>query len=137
MPDELRHTLFITRMKMVWNNESRSFRSEGLISVGSIDKYSINRQMEGNVEIIRKKSGDVLNIYLAPEHAAWFYFNYTRGILQTISSYAGYNDAINKLKPEKRVNKGDKQSFEYMLSTDRKVRDFLKKLQPQADEEDK
>lgn len=139
MPDDLRHTLFITDMKLVWNNESRSFRSEGLISVGSIDKYSINRKMEGHVEIIKKKSGDLLNIYLAPEHAAWFFFNYTRGLLQTLSSYSGFNEAISKTKPEKRVNKGDKgqPSFEYMLSTDRMVRNFLKKLEPQVEEEEK
>jgi len=58
--------------------------------------------------------------------------------MQTISSYSGYNDAINKVKPDKRYNKGEKdqQPFEYMLSTDRKVKDFLKKLEPQQTEEE-
>ena len=138
MPEELRHTLLITKMKLVWNNESRSFRSVGLISVGNIDKFSINRQMEGHVEIIRKKSGDIFNLLLAPEHAAWFFFNYTRGLLQTISSHNGYNEAINKLKPEKRISKGEKgmPNFEYMLSTDRKVREFLRKMEPSSQDEE-
>jgi len=140
MPEELRHTIFITDMKLVWNDQSKSFRSVGPISVGNIDKYSINRKMDGHVEIIRKRSGDVLNIYLEPEHAAWFFFSYTRGLLQSISSYSGFNDAIGKLKPDKRVSKGEKdqQPYEYMLSTDRKVKDFLKKLEPvRTEEEDK
>ncbi len=138
IPEELRHTLFITDVKMVWNDQTKSFRSVGLISVGSIDKFSINRKMGGHVEIIRKKSGDVLNIYLEPEHAAWFFFSYSRGLLQAISSYSGFNDAINKVKPDKRVSKEkDQPSFEYMLSTDRKVKDFLKKLEPVKEEEDK
>ena len=138
MPDELRHTLVITDMKLLWNNDSKSFRSVGPISVGSIDKYSVNRKMGGHVEIIRKRSGDVLTVYLEPEHSAWFFFSYTRGLMQTISSYSGYNDAINKVKPDKRYNKGEKdqQPFEYMLSTDRKVKDFLKKLEPQQTEEE-
>ncbi|MCX6292316.1 MAG: hypothetical protein NT126_11210 [Bacteroidetes bacterium] len=139
MPEELRHTLLISNMKLVWNNQSKSFRSVGPISLGSIDKFSINRKMDGKVEFIRKRSGDVLNIYLEPEHAAWFFFSYTRGLMQTISSYSGYNDAINKVKPEKRYAKGEKDQppFEYMLSTDRKVKDFLKKMEPQMVEEEK
>ncbi len=139
MPEELRHALVITNMKLVWNEDSKSFRSVGKISVGSIDKYSINRKMDGHVEVIRKRSGDVLTIYLEPEHQAWFFFSYTRGLLQTISSYSGYNDAINKVKPEKRYVKGEKDQlpFEYMLSTDRKVKDFLRKLEPKQEEEEK
>jgi hypothetical protein len=42
------------------------------------------------------------------------------------------------VKPDKRLNKEkDQPPFEYMLSTDRKVHDFLKKLEPQAPEDDK
>jgi hypothetical protein len=139
MPDELRHSLFITNVKMVWNNETRSFRSVGPISIGSIDKYSINRKMEGNIEIVRKRSGDILNIYLAPPNSPWFFFSYTRGLLQSISSYSGYNEAISKVKPEKRISKGEKdqQPYEFMLSTDRKVKDFLRKQEPVQEEEQK
>ena len=37
------------------------------------------------VEIVHKKSGDQLNIY-EPENGAWFFFSYSRGLLQTIAS---------------------------------------------------
>lgn len=87
--------------------------------------------MNGWVEIVHKKSGDQLNIYLEPENGAWFFFSYSRGLLQTIASYSAFNDEINKLKPEKRVSKvKDKPDFEYMLSTDRAVRNFLKRMNP-------
>jgi len=108
-----------------------------MIGIGSMDKTSINRRMKGYVEIVHKRSGDALNIYLEPENNTWFYFSYSRGLLQSISSYSTFNEAINKVKPEKRVNKEkDKPDLEYMLSTDRAVKNFLKKMQPAPKEEE-
>jgi hypothetical protein len=91
--------------------------------------------VNGYVEIVHKKSGDALNIYLETDKNQYFFFSYTRGLLQAISSYTAFNDAISKVKPEKRVNSmKDKPDFEYILSTDRAVRNFLKKMNPPPDE---
>lgn len=131
IPEELRHTFFITELKMIWNNESRSYRSVGQIGIGNMDKTNINRRVNGIVEIIHKKTGDAMNIYLEPENQQWYYFSYSRGLLQSMSSNSLFNDAITKAKPDKRVNKmKDKPDLEYMLSTDRAVKNFLRKMQP-------
>ncbi|MBK9542578.1 MAG: hypothetical protein IPO49_09700 [Bacteroidetes bacterium] len=138
IPEDLRQTFFFTELKMAWNNETRSYRSIGPIGIGNIDKVSLNRKMNGYIEIIHKRTGDVLNIYLEPESGKWFYFSYARGLMQALSSYTTFNDVITKLKPEKRINKEkDKPDFEYILSTDRAVKNFLKRMQPSANEEDK
>lgn len=138
IPEELRHTFFFTELKMGWNNESRSYRSIGQIGIGSMDKTSINRRVNGVIEIVHKRTGDALNIYLEPESQQWYYFSYSRGLLQAISSNSLFNDAINKVKPDKRVNKvKDKADIEYMLSTDRAVKNFLRKMQPVQSEGEK
>ncbi|MEO0311342.1 MAG: hypothetical protein RIQ89_999, partial [Bacteroidota bacterium] len=135
-PDDLKNTFLFTDVKMVYDNATRSFISKGQLGLGSIDKSSVNKMVNGTIQIIRKRSGDVLNLYLEPENGTWYFFSYTRGIMQGISSNTAFNDAINKVKPEKRVNKEkDKADLEYMLSTDRRVKDFLKKLNPQPVEE--
>jgi hypothetical protein len=140
MPEELRHTLFFTDVKMKWDKANRTFKSVGQIGLGSIDKTSVNKFVNGSVEIVHKRSGDAITVYLEPENQTWFYFSYSRGVMQTLSSQTMFNDAINKLKPEKRVNKEkDKPDFEFMLTTDRAVKNFIKKFnsQPQEDEEKK
>jgi hypothetical protein len=132
MPEELRHTLFLSDLTMAWDDGTRSYRSIGKIGVGSIDKVSVNRKMKGFVEIVHKRTGDALYIYLEPEEGTWYYFGYARGLMQTLSSNSAFNEVINKLKPDKRVSKEkDKPDFEYMLTTDRAVKNFLKKMQPQ------
>ena len=123
---------------MAWNNDTRTYRSSGTIGISNIDKTSINRRVPGYVEIVHKRSGDVFNLYLEPENGTWYYFSYTRGLMQSISSYSAFNESIEKLKPEKRIKKAkDKSDVEYILSTDRAVRNFLKRMQPPEPEGDK
>ena len=129
IPDELRHTLFFTDVKMRWDKSNRTFKSVGPIGVGSIDKTSVNKFVNGFIEIIHKRTGDAITVYLEPENQTWLYFSYSRGVMQTLSSQTVFNDAINKLKPEKRVNKEkDKPDYEFMLTTDRAVQNFKKKF---------
>ena len=117
---------------MVWNDETRSYRSKGQIGIGSVDKVSVNRRVDGFVEIVHKKTGDALNIYLELEKDQWYFFSYARGLLQTLSYSSAFNEEINKLKPEKRVKKvKDKPDFEYILSTDRAMKNFVRKMKPQ------
>jgi hypothetical protein len=94
--------------------------------------------MNGYIEIVHKRSGDALNIYLEPEKGQYFYFSYSRGLMQTYSSYSAFNDEISKLKPDKRVKKiKDKADYEYNLATDRAVKNFVRKMQPQNDEDNR
>lgn len=130
LPDELEKALFFTDIKLKWNRESQSYRSSGPIGVGFINKVTISRMVKGAIELQRKKGNDILHIYLESDKATWWYFTYSRGILQAISSDSRFNDIIQELKPEKRVaeSKGDKPAYEYMLSTDRRKAEFLRKF---------
>lgn len=130
IPEELVKTLMITDLKLYWNRETQSYKSSGPIGIGFIGKTTISRMLKGSVEIQRKRGNDVLHIYLESDNATWWYFNYTRGILQAISSDSRFNDIIQELKPEKRVaeSKGDKPPYEYMLSTDRRKAEFLRRF---------
>jgi len=57
--------------------------------------------------------------------------------MQSLSSVTAFNDAILKEKEDKRRVKGEKgvDDYEYMLSTDRAVRNFLKKMNPEPEPE--
>ncbi|MFM9027864.1 MAG: hypothetical protein ACKOQ6_07690, partial [Bacteroidota bacterium] len=136
IPDELRHTIFISDLKLSWDDATKSYRSNGAIGIASMEKISINKKMKGFVEIVHKRSGDALNIFLEPEDGTWYYFGYARGLCQTLSTVTEYNEAIEKVKPEKRVSKvKDKPDFEYMLTTERAVKNFIKKMTPQPPED--
>lgn len=129
-PDELEKGILFTNLQMRWNPKTKSYISTGKIGVGNILKYQVNKQYFGYVELKRKRSGDELSIYIECDAATWYYFNYTNGLMQSISGKDDFNNIIKELKPDKRqqeVGKGEK-AYQFSLSTKTKRDLFLKKM---------
>jgi hypothetical protein len=130
IPAELQKSLVLSQVKFKWNPETKSYISFGKIGVGNILKEQANRYFDGKIEIIKKRSGDVINIYIELDPNNWYFFTYQRGMMQTISSNDEYNTIIKETKPSDRKYKHQKgeQPYQFMYSTVRKKDDFLKKF---------
>ncbi len=138
LPDELEQTFFFNELKLKWNQPSRSFQSVGKLGIASMFKTQLNKKVDGYMEIIKKRSGEQLNLYIKLDEENWYFFNYANGLMQAISSDAKFNEAIKLLKPEKRrleVDKGQK-AYAFILSTEKKKKDFVKKMESKNDDED-
>ncbi len=130
-PDELQHTLMFSDVKLKWNDASRSFVSYGPIGIGSIGKTQVNKYVDGFIEIERKRTGDVINIYLEFDKGNdWYFFNFRNNLMQSISSSSDYNNIIRDLKEDKRTVKGGKgeEDYKYIISDLRKKTDFLRRM---------
>jgi hypothetical protein len=133
MPDELKKTLFLTDVKMKWNKDTRSYTSTGKIGIGNIDKTQINKYVDGRIELVKKRGGDILNIYLELDQNNWYYFNYTRGLMLAVSSNEAFNNILKDLKADKREKAGDKDkkepNFTFNICPPSKKTQFLRKTQ--------
>ncbi len=132
LPEELIHTIVLTDVNLYWNSFTNSYISRGPIGVMSLGKNAVNRYLNGNLELIRRRSGDVISLYLEVNPMQYYFFDYRNGIMQTISSDMVYNNRINDLKQEKRVmNKpGLEETYEFLLSSRRKLIDFIRRMEP-------
>ena len=130
VPEQLQKSLFLTDLKLHWDRNIQGFRNSGPIGLGFVGKNTVSRLYKGYLELLRRKAGDVFSLYLEIDKNNWWYFNYSRGIMQAISSDTKFNDAIQKMKPDKRVadTKDNKPPYEYMLSTDRKKAEFTRRM---------
>jgi hypothetical protein len=132
-PDELKKSFFFTDVKMKWNKDTRSYTSNGKIGIGNINKTQVNKYVGGRIELIKKRGGDILNIYLELDEGNWYYFNYTRGTMLAVSSNEAFNTALKELKPEKREKAGDKDKKEpnyyFNICPPSKKTQFLRKTQ--------
>ncbi|MES2592142.1 MAG: hypothetical protein V4608_09675 [Bacteroidota bacterium] len=137
-PDELKKTLFLNDVKMKWNKETRSYTSTGQIGIGNINKNQINKLVEGKVELIKKRGGDILNIYLEIDPNNWYYFNYTRGTMLAVSSNEAFNTILKELKPDKRKKAGEKgeQDYYYNICPPSKKTLFLRKTKDPKEPEE-
>jgi hypothetical protein len=129
-PDELNKTLVLTQLRLYWSQGSRSYRSTGKIGVGNLFGHQVNRLVDGIVEIRKLRGGDEIDIYLKLDDRNWFYFSYTREMMQVISSYTAFNDRLMRL-PEKQRILDDKQrpGFRFMIATNDRVNQFLRQFQ--------
>ncbi|MCB2218892.1 MAG: hypothetical protein KQI35_00755 [Bacteroidetes bacterium] len=131
-PSELEQTIVFSDLKMRWNYATRSYMSYGQIGISSIGKTQINKYVNGHIEIEKKRTGDVLSIYLEFDKGkGWYFFNCRNNLMQTISSNTEYNNYIRELKDDKRTVKKNKDGEEYsfIISNLRKKTDFLRRIQ--------
>ena len=97
MPAELAKTIVLNDVKLKWNDQINAYQSYGKIGVGNILNRKVNKYVEGYVEIVRKRSGDLCDIYLKIDDKNWYYFGYSRGVMQTLSSNAKYIESIKRM----------------------------------------
>jgi hypothetical protein len=127
-PAALKHTLVFNELRLKWNNETNSWISVGKIGIGSINNTPVNKRVDGLIELQIKRSGDVMDIYLQLDRRTWYYFGYTRGVMQILTSNNAMLEKMKKLKPgDRRMKVASGESYIYMISTDMKKNTFLKR----------
>jgi hypothetical protein len=129
LPEELRHTLILSELNLKWNDVRNSWQSEGPIGIASIDDVQINKKVNGYLELQIKRSGDILDFYLEIDDRTYYYFGYTRGVMQTLSSNPVYVETIMNMKTKDRKMRvrRNETSYIYMVSTDRKKNNFYRR----------
>ena len=127
IPPQWKHTLFFNDLPLKWNQESRSFRYNGLVGIGNIGETQVNKKVEAYVEFVEKGSGDLFDIYLRADDNTWYYIAYTPGALQVLSSNRVFNDMVFDLKAgDRRVRgKAGQASFVYSLAAPRRLDLFI------------
>jgi len=117
---------------LVWNNSSNSYLSIGPIGIGNIFKWQVNRYVAGHIELVKKRGGDILSVFLKPNEDSWYFFTYSRGLMQAVSSEEEFNSSIQELKAVKRklkVKEKGGMPYQFIISSERKKEVFLRKIQ--------
>ena len=91
----------------------------------------MNVYVDGWVELQRKRSGDLLDIYLKAGDNTWYWFSYFRGILMSYSSNQAYDDILTNTKEKLRrdPNANSRIDFEYMPGVPDRLRSFLRRME--------
>ena len=87
---------------------------------------SLGRWHGGNYQTA---GGDQLDIYLKLDDNNWYYFGYTREVMQVISSDQAFNDRIQKIPEKQRQTADRRPGFKYMIASSDKLNQFLRTYQ--------
>ncbi len=137
VPPEQKHTIFLSKVHLVWNQETRSFISEGKIGIGNIDGHPLNVMMDGYLEIQKRRSGSSFDLYLQPDDRLFYYFAYTTGVLQAIARNRQFMYLLMNEKESKRVLRNGRggPGYMYMPGVSRKMSMFLQRMEMLKEEE--
>ena len=113
IPNELKKSLVISQVTLRYNPASRSFISEGKIGVSMVAGEPVNKYFDGFMEIVRKRSGDILTIYIEVSRRQWYIFQYSGNLMQATSSNNDYNNILIE-EVSSRKEKGDMQGYRYI-----------------------
>lgn len=126
-PEELNQTFVFSDIKFRWDETSHSLISSNPIGIRNIGEYMLNRYITGNIQIIRSRKGDVVNMYFKPNASTWYFFSYFNGFMGVLSSDETFNESIEKMK--KKVKKqGD---YQYDLAPFQEVNIFTRLIRNQ------
>jgi hypothetical protein len=129
--EQLNRTIVLGELKLEWNDESNSYRSVGDLGIMSVNGVQINKQFKGYVEVSRKRSGDLFDIYIEVTPNIYYYFGYSRGVMQTLSTSRVFIQTIMGLKTKQRKSKTPKNGtpYVYIVSSDRKMQMFKRRFE--------
>lgn len=136
LPDGFSPEIILNDLNLVWNDEFRSYRSVGKIGIGFIGTNALNVKVDGYVELQKRRSGDMLDIYLKPDNSTWFWFSYTRGVMMSLAGSNAFNTIIReeKLNTRKHPDNSIRLPYTYMLGVQERLDSFLRRMEGQEED---
>ncbi len=130
VPREFVYDILLNDVTLVWNESTSSFRSTGKIGLGFIAQQPINVYVDGYIEIQRRRSGDMIDIYLKANESTWYYFSYFPGVLMAQSSNSIFNATISDTKANDRKHPDStvRSPYSYMIAVEDRLKRFLRRI---------
>jgi hypothetical protein len=130
LPKEYNYELLLNSVKLYWNESSSSFRSNGKIGIGFIGEQPINVYVDGFIEIQRRRSGDMIDVYLKADESTWYYFSYIRGVMMAQAGNNSFNTILTgiKLSDRKHPESTVRVPYTYMIAVEDRLTRFLRRM---------
>ncbi len=103
VPEEFNHTLLFTDLKMKWNPGRGSYQSVGKFGIGNVQDQSVNKLVDGHLELVHRRGGDTFTLYIEFDTNSYFFFYYNRGLMQVLAgpAYENFNNWLRAIIPKR------------------------------------
>lgn len=122
---ETEASIFISQVKLVWDQERKAWISEGKIGITAIAGTKIEKMVTGKLMIERKRSGDEITFYFETGGDHWYYMNFLRRNMYVYSSEDAYNNSVREFYQEV-----SKDGYTLKLASPRAKIKFLNSFEP-------
>ena len=130
LPKDFVYEILLNDVTLEWNESTSSFRSVGKIGLGFIAQQPINVYVDGYIEIQRRRSGDMVDIYLKANESTWYYFSYIPGTMMAQSGNSSFNSTLTGARANDRKHPDStvRMPYTYMIALEDRLQKFLRKM---------
>ncbi|MCW3807250.1 hypothetical protein [Plebeiibacterium marinum] len=125
---EINNMFTFGNIDLSFDGAAHAYVSDGKADLTFVKNYVINKKVHVTAEIVKKRSGNYIDMIILFDKGTWFYFSHRGEMMQTLSSDPTYNEAVKTLDEDKRKLKGGigEKSFTYILAPASKLNRFSK-----------
>lgn len=134
LPEELQKLFYFGDLRWVWNEKHETFTTTGPLGIASMGKKQIFKYTKGLIEIEKKRSGDILRLYLEIDGATWYFFEYKINIMTISTSDEAFTEIIRNVKDENKRFEDGKKRFSYSINASKKKRDDMLDKYPELNQ---
>jgi hypothetical protein len=117
-------TLVLSDLKLTYDRKERLFKTTNdKLSIISIKKTKINKEIVGGLQLSKKKSGTMFALYLENEKNYYHFFKYYYGIFRVLGSDEEFNKLVSST-----ISKYSENKYRIKKATNRDLTLFLKKM---------
>jgi len=137
LPREFTYELLLNDVSLYWNEASSSFRSSGRIGIGLIGSQPVNVYVDGFIDIQRRRSGDMIDIYLKANNSTWYYFSYFKGVMMAQAGNIDFNTLVSSIRVKERRHPDTsvKIPYTYMIAVEDRLDRFLRRMAGESESE--
>ncbi|MCK5168235.1 MAG: hypothetical protein KAQ75_00035, partial [Bacteroidales bacterium] len=130
LPKSTQHTILLGNVKFKWHTETGSYLNYGKIGIATINNKPVNKYVEGYLQILKRRSGDLMKFYFELPNKDYYYFTYSRGVMQTLSNNEDFVKAIQSIKKKTRKLKTRRGEtpYRYIIATEQNKVQFLRNM---------
>jgi len=131
IPKGFNYEIVLNDVNLYWDEYNSSFRSVGPIGIGFIGTQPMNVYVDGYIEIQRRRTGDMFDIYLKADNSTWYYFSYMRGNMMAQAGNNNFNLLISteKLSKRKHPESTVRKPYSYMISVEDRLPRFIRRME--------
>lgn len=130
LPKVCEHTLLLGGLKMKWFTEGGMYLSYGKIGITTINNKPVNKYVDGYFQLLKRRSGDLMKFYIKLPNNNYYYFTYSRGVMQTLSNNQKFVDAVQAVKNSARKQKTPRNEtpYRYIIAAEQNLQQFLRDM---------
>lgn len=119
IPQGYESTIILNDVRLKWDPVRKSFVSKGKLGVGTVGNIQVNKFVNGYLEIFKRRSGDLMTLYIHLGDDKYYVFTYTKSVMQVSSSNPDFILPVREQKSsEQRVKvRPGEPGYRFLIGT--------------------